>query len=148
VDAVFDLLQRSVEQLLGRASGPLHLRLLMMPTVVSVITVRAAFREAREQALAARPSMPSRADARPHTLRGLSQDIGRVVVMACILDSAYQVFVLGTFRPLQLVIVVVATAVLPYVLLLPPLSLLARIVVRRESAPGANPADPGNQAES
>ena len=46
--AISEILNRGVEQLLGRADGPFHFRLLVMPTVVAILAVRAGLRGARE----------------------------------------------------------------------------------------------------
>jgi hypothetical protein len=48
MDLILEALSRSVEQLLGRANGPLNFRLLMMPTVVTVLAIRAHLRDVRE----------------------------------------------------------------------------------------------------
>ena len=48
MDAILDMLSRGAAQLLGRAGGPLHFRLVMMPTVVTILAVRAGLRDARE----------------------------------------------------------------------------------------------------
>ena len=45
--AISEMLNRGVEQLLGRADGPFHFRLLVMPTVVAILAIRAV-RGARE----------------------------------------------------------------------------------------------------
>jgi hypothetical protein len=48
MDAVLESLTRGVEQLLGRASGPLQFRLVVMPTVVTLLAIRAGLRDARD----------------------------------------------------------------------------------------------------
>ena len=49
MDTILEMLSRGVEQLLGRAGGPLHFRLFMMPTVVTILAIRAGLRDARER---------------------------------------------------------------------------------------------------
>ena len=48
MDTIVEMLSRAVEQLIGRASGPLHFRLFIMPIVVTVLGIRAGLRDARE----------------------------------------------------------------------------------------------------
>lgn len=38
----------AIEQLLGRASGPLHIRLLIQPAIALVFAIHTGFRDARE----------------------------------------------------------------------------------------------------
>ena len=48
MDAILENLIRGAEQLLGRAGGPLHFGLVMMPTVVTILAIRAGLRDARD----------------------------------------------------------------------------------------------------
>jgi hypothetical protein len=48
MDAIVDARSRGVEQLLGRAGGPLHMRLITTPFVAIVFPIRAGLRDARE----------------------------------------------------------------------------------------------------
>ncbi len=45
---VLEELNRHVEQLLGRASGPLNFRLIVTPIVVTILAIRAHLRDVRE----------------------------------------------------------------------------------------------------
>jgi hypothetical protein len=42
--------------------------------------------------------------------------VSRVIVLGVIMDTIYQVFVLGSYRPLELVVVVLLLAFVPYLL--------------------------------
>ena len=57
----------------------------------------------------------------PAERKGLTQsawkDIGKVFILAIVLDVVYQVIELGTVYPLQSVIVAIVIALLPYALL-------------------------------
>jgi hypothetical protein len=126
VDATLEILNRGVEQLLGRASGPLHFRLFVMPTVVTILAVRAGLRDARE----GQPSfmwgiITKPAERRKRLLAGW-KDITRIVIIAIVLDTAYQLMVLRAFFVVQALIVAVACAILPYILFRGSSTLLAR----------------------
>ena len=123
---MLEILNRGVEQLLGRASGPLHLRLVIMPTVVTILAIRAGLRDARE----GQPSFlwgvfTNPAERRRH-LRAGWQDITRIFIVAIVLDTAYQIMVLRTFYVVQALIVAVACAIVPYVLFRGSTTLLVR----------------------
>lgn len=48
MDAISEIFSRAIEQLLGRASGPLHLRLVIQPIMATILAIRAGLRDARE----------------------------------------------------------------------------------------------------
>ena len=126
MDAILEILIRGVEQLLGRASGPLHFRLVVMPTVVTILAIRAGLRDARE----GQPSflwgiITDPAQRRRRLLAGW-KDIARIFVVAIVLDTVYQLMVLRTFYVVQALIVAVACAIVPYVLFRGSTALLAR----------------------
>jgi hypothetical protein len=128
VEWIVDTLSRAVEQLLGRASGPLHFRLVMMPTVVTVLAVRAGLRDAREGRPAFLWAIVTRPSERRALFRSAVRDIGRVFVFALVLETVYQLAFLRAFYPVQLLIVAVACAVVPYVLVRGPVLRITRHV--------------------
>ena len=126
MNALLEMISRGVEQLLGRASGPLHLRLVIMPTVVTILAIRAGLRDARE----GRPSflwgiLTNPADRRRRLFAGW-KDITRIFIVAIVLDTAYQIMVLRAFYVVQALIVAVACAIVPYVLFRGSTTLLVR----------------------
>jgi hypothetical protein len=134
VDAVLDALRRAGAELLGRASGPLHFRLLIMPTVVSVLGIRAGLRDARSEQAPFLWAFLRRPAQRGRLLRSALKDIGRIIVVALVLDTAYQVIVFGRFYVLQAVLVAFVTAVVPYVVLRGPIARLTRRLRGRRAA--------------
>jgi hypothetical protein len=132
MDAILEMLARGVEQLLGRASGPLHLRLVMMPTVVTILAIKAGLRDARDGAPPFLWTILSNPAERPRLLRSAVKDIGRVFVVALVLDTTYQLLVLREFHVGQLLIVAVACAIVPYVLIRGPITRLTRRLYRNQ----------------
>ena len=121
-----EILSRGIEQLFGRPNGPLTFRLVVMPTVVSIIAIRAGLRDARE----GRPTFlwtfffnPSE---RRRLLRSGWKDVGRIIIVALVLDTVYQLIVFRAFYIVQAMIVAFVCAVLPYILLRGPTNLLTR----------------------
>jgi hypothetical protein len=120
------MLSRGVEQLLGRASGPLHLRLVIMPTVVTILAIRAGLKDAREgQPPFVWGIVVYPAERRRRFLAGW-KDITKIFIVAIVLDTAYQLMVLRAFYVVQTLIVAVACAIVPYVLFRGPTTCLAR----------------------
>jgi hypothetical protein len=138
MDTIVEMISSRVEHLLGRASGPLHFRLFIMPIVVTILAVRAHLRDVRE----GRPVfmwafLTDRAERR-RLFRSALKDFGKVFVVACVLDTIYQILVLGTFYPGELLIVAVACAIVPYLLVRGPIMRVACLLHRKWTAP----ADP------
>jgi len=121
MDTIVDMLNRGVEQLLGRAGGPLHFRLFVMPLVVAFLAVRAHQRDVREGKEVPLGAFLSNPSERRRLLRSGLKDFGRVFIIACILDTTYQILVFRTFYPIQMLIVAVTCAVVPYFLIRGPI---------------------------
>jgi hypothetical protein len=124
METILQMLSQAVEQLLGRASGPLHFRLFVMPCVVTVLGIRAGLRDGRagrQQFLWLRESTERR-----QLLRSALKDIGRVFVIAVVLDTTYQILVFKYLYILQVLVIAVMCAVVPYVLMRGIVTRLAR----------------------
>jgi hypothetical protein len=130
LEVIPEMLSRAVEQLLGRASGPLHFRLVMMPTVVTVLAIRAGLRDAREGEPAFLWAILTSPTERRRLVSSALKDIGRIFIVAIVLDTAYQLVVLRAFYVVQLFIVAVACAIVPYVLIRGPVTRLTRFVYK------------------
>ena len=135
METILQMISRGVDELLGRASGPLHFRLFVMPTVVTVLAIRADLRDAREGRPAFLGAFFTNPTERRRLLRSAIKDIGRVFIVAVVLDTAYQLFVLRAFHIGQLLIVAVACAIVPYVLVRGPITRLVRRLFRKTADP-------------
>ena len=133
MDAFLAYLMRGVEQLIARADGPLHFRLFVMPTVVTILAILADRRDARE----GRPAVLGAFFKDPAERRRVFwlalKDIGRVFVVAVVMDTAYQLWVFRWIYPVQLLIVAVACAIVPYVLVRGPITRLVRLLFREKA---------------
>ena len=139
---ILDMLSRGVEQLVGRAHGPLNFRLVIMPTMVMLLGIRAGLADARAGQPAFLWSAITDPSDRARLLRSAVKDIGRVFVFAVVLDTIYQLYVLRMLYPLQVLIVAVAFAVLPYVLVRGPACRIARRLLHVPVPPPEPPAPP------
>lgn len=135
VDAILEMLSRSIEQLLGRAIGPLQFRFFVMPTVVTLIAIRAGLKDARESRPAFLWDVLFNPTQRRRRLLAGWKHVARVFLVAMVLDTIYQVMVLQTFYVMQALIVAVACAILPYVLFRGPTTRLARVLGRKRAEP-------------
>ena len=140
MDAFLDTFSRSVEQLIARADGPLHFRLVVMPTVVTILAIRAHLRDVKEGNPIFFGAFVTSPTERRRLFRSGLKDFGRVFIIACVLDTAYQLLVLKAFHPGQMLIVATVCAVVPYFLVRGPITRLAHWVRQRWSGAAEPPA--------
>jgi len=134
MDAIREIISRGVEELLGRASGPLHFRLVIQPTIAIILAIRAGLRDAREGQPAFFWAVLIDPAERRRLLRSGWKDVGKIFVIALVLDTVYQLIVLRTFYVVQALIVAVALAIVPYVVFRGPVTRLTRGLYKREGA--------------
>jgi hypothetical protein len=131
MDGILELLSSGGEELLGRASGPLRFRLVVMPAVVVILAIRAHLKDVRAGKPVLVGAFITSPTERRRLLRSAFRDIGKVLIMAVVLDTTYQLLVLRTFHPGQSLIVAVVCAVVPYVLVRGPITRLWHHLRRR-----------------
>jgi len=142
MDAMLDTLSRIVEQLIARADGPLHFRLVVMPTVVTILAIRAHVRDVKDGNPIFFGAFVTSPTERRRLFRSGLKDFGRVFIIACVLDTAYQLLALKTFYPGQMLIVAVVCAIVPYFLVRGPILRFAHwLRLRLSGAAGTSAAD-------
>ena len=81
------------DMLIGRATGPMNFRLLLQPTVATILALRAGWADAR----AGRPAYLWSVFINPAHRRDLMQkgwkDVGKVFIVAVVLDVVYEIIV-------------------------------------------------------
>ena len=116
MDTILDILLRRYQDLLGRASGPLNFRFVVMPLVVTILAILADRRDTRERRPAPLRVFFNDPVERRRFLRTASNDIGRVFLVAVVLDTVYQWMVFRFVYPGEVLVVAVICAIVPYVL--------------------------------
>jgi hypothetical protein len=115
----------------------LHFRLFIMPIVVTTLAVRAGLRDAREGRPAYLWAIFMKPAERRELIRSGMKDVGRIFIVAVVLDTVYQLMVLRAFHVVQLLIVAVACAIVPYVLIRGPITRLTRGLYQRQAGPAS-----------
>jgi hypothetical protein len=136
MDEILSFLKYFAEQLFGRLSGPLNFRLVVMPTVVTLLALRADWKDAREGRPAFLGAFITDPVERRRLFRIALKDVGRVFLMAIVLDTTYQVMVYRWVYPGQLLTVAVFCAVVPYILVRGPITRTVRLLLRKRATPG------------
>jgi hypothetical protein len=121
-----EILNRLSDNLLGRSSGPMNFRLIMQPTVAIFIAIRAGVRDAREGRPAFLWAAFSNPAYRTELLHEGWKDVGKVFILAIVLDSIYQLIVHRGVYVLELLITATVLAIIPYVLVRGPVNRIAR----------------------
>ena len=135
MDTLWAFLTDTVHQLLGRASGPLHFRLFVMPVVVTIMAIRAHLRDVREGSPVFLWAFIKDPAERRRLFRSGLRDFGKVFIVACVLDTGYQLFVLREFHIAEMLVVAVACAIVPYFLMRGPVTRIVTLVHRRWAGP-------------
>jgi hypothetical protein len=115
------------EMLIGRADGPLALRLIFQPTVAAILAIRAGLKDAHDGRPPYLWSLFAKPLHRQDLLRDGWEDIGKVFIIAVALDVAYALIVHRWIFPGQTLLVGTVLAIVPYVLIRGPVT---RIVCR------------------
>ena len=121
-----EIFKRVWENIIGRPAGPLNFRLLIQPAVATLIAIRAGLKDAREGRPAFLWAALSNPGYRPELLRQGWKDVGKVFILAMVLDSVYQLIVHRGVYVLELLIVATVLAIVPYVLIRGPVNRIAR----------------------
>jgi hypothetical protein len=125
-----EMLRRGWENLIGRPDGPMAFRFLLQPLMAGILAVRAGLEDARQGRDAFLSTVVTDRDQRSDRLRHAWKDVGRVFVLAVVLDSIYQIVTQKWIYPLELLITATALALVPYVLIRGPVTRVARRVRR------------------
>ena len=119
-------------QLAARVSGPLKFRLVLQPLMASFLAIRSGLADART----GRPpyfwGLLSDPGQRADMLKDGWKSVGKVFVLALVLDVVYQIIVLRFVYPGEAIIVAFVLAILPYLILR---GLVTRLVRTKKAAP-------------
>lgn len=121
------ILSEAWDMLTGRSSGPMHLRVFLQPTIAAAMALHAGWIDARDN----RPpyfawTLFTDAQRRPALMRQMWGDVGKVFIVALVLDVVYQVIVFQRVYPVQTLIVAFTLAIVPYLVLRGPVAHLVR----------------------
>ena len=119
-------LTRIWHEIIARPEGPLAMRFYLQPIMALIFAVRDGIRDAKQNRPAYFWGMLAQANQRRDLMRSGWKSVGKIFVVAMIMDIVYQLLVLRGIRPVQTILVAVTVAIVPYVLLRGPVSRIAR----------------------
>ncbi len=136
-----DMLIRGWMNVVARVGGPMTFRIILQPTMAALLALRAGLKDAREGRPAYFWAVLTNRTQRPDLLREGWKAVGRVFILAVIMDVIYQLIVLRWVYPLELLVVAIVLAIVPYILVRGPVSRLARRW-RNKREPAQAPMEP------
>ena len=122
-----EILTRFINDMSGRLTGPLTLRLFLQPAVAGFFAVRHGLDDAREGRIPHLWRMvtgPS--DARHRRVRETWKAVWKVFIMAVIVDWVYQWVVFRWIYPVESILTATILAFLPYLFLRGAINRVAR----------------------
>jgi hypothetical protein len=122
-----EIWHRIVENLLGRFDGPLHFRLIVQPLMAVIFATIDGLKDAKHHQPAYFWALAVNPDHRRALLKDGWKHFGKIFILAIILDVIYQLKVQHTVYPGEVIIVALALAIVPYVLLRGPVNRIARL---------------------
>jgi hypothetical protein len=111
-----------------RLDGPMHFRFFVQPLVAIALAIRDGSRDAREGRRPWAWKLVHVPEQRRYLLADGWKGIGRIFVIAIVLDVIYQLLEWRTLRPLGALMTAIILAVIPYVLLRGPVNRLLRLI--------------------
>ena len=126
-----EILARFWHNIMARLTGPMNLRLIVQPTVATILAIRAGLADARQGRPAFLWAVLWSRDHRRELLRQGWKDAGKIFLIAAILDVIYQLIVHRGVYMLELLLTAVTLAIVPYVLVRGPIGRIAKIFAPR-----------------
>lgn len=126
-----EFLTRITENLIGRIHGPLTFRLLLQPIMATIYAARDGWKDAK----AGKPpyfwALFTSPEHRREMLREGWKSVGKVFILAILIDAIYQFIAFRFFYPGEAVMVAIALALVPYIVIRGPLNRILHRWVRK-----------------
>jgi hypothetical protein len=112
-----EIWMRIIENMGDRIHGPMKFRFILQPVMASIFAIIAGLKDAK----AGNPpyfwALLTDPGHRAEMLKDGWKSVGKVFILALVLDVVFQVMVLGTVYPVETLIVALLLAIVPYLLL-------------------------------
>lgn len=125
--------QRIVVNLFARLDGPLHFRIIVQPLMAIVFATIDGVKDAKSAKPAYFWALLSSPQHRKELMHEGWKSVGKIFILAIVLDVAYQLKVHSTIYPGETLIVAFVLAIVPYLLLRGPINRLLRLGKKKAS---------------
>ena len=117
MEFMYDMLTRVATHLLDRVSGPMKFRLVLQPIMASIFAIKAGLHDARVGKPPYFWSLVTDPAHRAEMLKDGWKNVGKVFVLALVLDVVYQIIEMRFVYPGEAFITAVLLAIVPYLVL-------------------------------
>ena len=124
-------MQRIIEDLFARLDGPLHFRFIVQPLMATIFGVINGVKDAKTGKPPYFWALLSTPDYRKELMKDGWKSVGKIFILAIILDVIYQLKVHSTVYAGELLIVAFALAIVPYLVVRGPVNRIVRMVSAR-----------------
>jgi hypothetical protein len=121
-----DMIVRGLMNLGARVGGPMTFRIILQPLMASLFAFRDGLKDARENRPPYLLTLITEPAQRGDLIRHGWKAVGRVFILAIVMDIIYQLIVVGWIYPLETITVAILLAVVPYLLIRGPVNRLVR----------------------
>ena len=129
-----EVFTRIYENMVDRISGPMNLRLYIQPLMAAIFAVISGLKDAKRGKPAYFWAIFTHPDHRREMLRDGWKSVGKVFIVAMLLDIVYQLIVERWVYPFEVILVAFILAIVPYLIL--------RGIVNRVASLGSHQKDP------
>ena len=112
-----EIVTRFFENLVGRIHGPMNFRLLLQPLTAIIFAIRDGRKDGHEGRLPYFWALFTERGHRKDLLRNGWKSVGKIFVIALILDGVYQFITVKWFYPGEAVATALLLAIVPYLML-------------------------------
>ena len=121
-----DMLLRALTNLAARVGGPMTFRIILQPLMASIFAFRDGLKDAREGRPPYLWTLITDPSQRVDLIRQGWAAVGRVFILAIVMDVIYQLIVVGWIYPFETLTVSILLAVIPYLVIRGPVNRLVR----------------------
>ena len=121
-----EVLTRMMEDLIGRVGGPMTFRLILQPIMATIYAIRDGRKDARVGKAPYFWALFTDPANRRDMLREGWKSVGKVFILAIVIDAVYQFIVFRWFYPGEVLVLAVILAIVPYVVIRGPVSRILR----------------------
>ncbi len=112
-----DFFSRFWSDLVGRLTGPFSFRLFLQPAMAALYALKDGIKDAKERRPPFFWTLLSHSSERRELVSEAWHAVLRIILLAIVMDIAYEVIVFRFIYPNEIIVVVLTLAVLPYVVL-------------------------------
>jgi hypothetical protein len=121
------LITRITGDLIARVTGPMKFRLVLQPAMATFFAIRDGLKDAREGNPAYFWALFTDKGERERMVKSGWKDVGKVFILAVVLDVVYQLIEhRWTVYPGEAILVAIILAIIPYLLFRGPVNRIAR----------------------